>query len=71
MILGAASVGGEPQVRALDGDCPTTTLNSNPSANDWRTGLLPDRCVVFFYHQSLPNRWRLFNCIVPAKNPTP
>jgi type II secretory pathway component GspD/PulD (secretin) len=27
---------------------------------------VPDDCVAFIYHQSLPNRWPLFNCIVPA-----
>jgi hypothetical protein len=30
---------------------------------------VPDDCVVFIYHQSIPNRWLIFNYIVPAKAP--
>ena len=29
---------------------------------------MPDDCVVFIYHQSIPIRWHLFNYIVPAKD---
>ena len=28
---------------------------------------MPDDCVDFIYHQSVPDRWRFFNYIVPAK----
>ena len=28
---------------------------------------MPNDCVVFIHHQSVPNRWHLCNCIVTAK----
>ena len=28
---------------------------------------MPGDCVVFIYHQSIPNQWHFFNCMVPAK----
>jgi len=37
---------------------PATVLVNRACADD---------CVVFIYHQSVPDRWPFFNCIVTAK----
>jgi hypothetical protein len=29
---------------------------------------VPDDCLCFIHQQSIPNRWLLFNYIVPAKS---
>jgi len=55
------------QLFAADRSLFTVPAESNPAKKrDWWTRRVPDDCVDFIYHQSVPDRWLLFNYIIPA-----